>query len=66
MRILRDHLIIRKNNPRFKKAFKVEKETTNALRESLQDLIDSGVKTSFTDKELKQIGVILREDKNND
>ncbi|HRX49313.1 MAG TPA: hypothetical protein P5120_17465 [Spirochaetota bacterium] len=42
------------------------KKLTKALRESIQDLIDSGVKTSFTDKELKQIEVILREDKNND
>ncbi|GEM_PF-3679984 len=66
MRISRDHLKNRMNNSELKEAFKMEKELTKALRESIQDLIDSGVKTSFTDKELKQIGVILREDKNND
>ena len=32
----------------------------NALEETLQDLIDSGVKTSFTEKELKKIGVVFR------
>ncbi|HRX49666.1 MAG TPA: hypothetical protein P5120_19230 [Spirochaetota bacterium] len=44
----------------------MNKELTKALRESIQDLVDSGISTSFTDKEMKQIGVILREDKNND
>ncbi len=65
MRNLRDHVKIRKNNPGFKEAFKTEKEITKVLRESIQDLVDSGVRTSFTDKELKQIGVILREENKN-
>jgi hypothetical protein len=63
---LRDHVKIRKNNPEFMETFKLKKEITTALKQSIQDLVDSGVRTSFTDKELKQIGVILREDKNND
>ena len=32
----------------------------NALKETLQDLVSSGVKTSFSEKELKKIGVVFK------
>ena len=32
-----------------------------SLRENIQDLIDAGIKTSFTMKDLKRLGVKLRE-----
>jgi putative transcriptional regulator len=35
----------------------MRKKINEALRDTLQDLIDTGVKTSFTEKELKSLGV---------
>ena len=31
----------------------------NAIGETVQDLLNSGVKTSFTEKELKNLGIII-------
>ena len=35
----------------------MRKQLKEAIKETLQDLMDSGVKTSFTVKELKKLGV---------
>jgi putative transcriptional regulator len=39
----------------------MRKELKNAIRESVQDLIDSGVQTSFTEKELKSLGATFKD-----
>jgi len=33
-----------------------------ALRETVQDLVDGGYKTPFTDKELKRMGVVIKKE----
>jgi len=35
----------------------MRKELKEALKESIQDLVDSGLQTSFTEKEMKKLGV---------
>ena len=37
----------------------MRKSIKNAIGETIQDLVNSGVKTSFTEKELKQFGVVI-------
>ena len=39
----------------------MRKNMKKALRETLQDLVDSGVKTTFTKKRMKELGVVLPE-----
>ncbi len=36
-----------------------------ALKENLQDIVDAGLKTTFTQKKLKEIGVVIPETKMN-
>ncbi len=36
---------------------------TDALRESLQDIVDVGLKTTFTQKSLKELGVVIPDTK---
>jgi putative transcriptional regulator len=39
----------------------MRKQLKEAIKETVQDLMDSGVKTSFTEKELKKLGVIFHD-----
>ena len=35
----------------------MRKELKEAVRDTVQDMLDSGIQTSFTEKELKKLGV---------